>query len=150
VSSPADTDIPTREDLVLAVAAGADGPYELDPIRLMKACFLVSQRGRPAWRTRFHFEPYSYGPFDRGVYAARDVLLARGLLAADQPGRYPSYSLTEEGEQEADRVRSELGDKDAAWLARAGSYVTSKSFSQLLDEVYTAFPDFATRSVVAH
>src|SRR3954451_20431434 len=35
----------SREDIVLAITAGADGPYDLDPIRLMKGCFLVSQRG---------------------------------------------------------------------------------------------------------
>jgi hypothetical protein len=39
----------------------------------MKGCFLVSQRGRADWRTLFNFKPYDYGPFDRGVYAARDA-----------------------------------------------------------------------------
>src|SRR4051795_12531193 len=91
----------TREDLVLAVAAGADGPYELDPIRLMKACFLVSQRGRAAWKGLFDFQPYAYGPFDRSVYAARDALLDGGLLLADTTGRYPNYSLSDEGKNEA-------------------------------------------------
>jgi hypothetical protein len=133
---------------VLAIAAGAEGPFALDPIRLMKGCFLVSQRGRESWKSVFDFEPYVYGPFDRGVYAARDALVARGLLQADEQGRYPAYSLTAEGWGLMDGIEGALGESDTRWLARIGSYVTSKSFSQLLDEIYAAFPDFAVRSVV--
>jgi len=138
----------STEDLVLAIAAGADGPYDLDPIRLMKACFLVSQRGRPAWKVAFRFRPYDYGPFDRGVYAARDALLAHGLLQADSNGRrYPSYSLTEAGRARAAELKDVLGDDGLSWLARIGRYVTSKTFSRLLDEVYAAYPDFAVKSI---
>ena len=39
-----------REDLILLLADGAVGPYDLDPIRLMKGCFIISQAGRPSWR----------------------------------------------------------------------------------------------------
>jgi hypothetical protein len=140
----------TREDLVLATAAGAAGPYQLDPIRLMKACFLISQRGRADWKAQFDFRPYSFGPFDAGVYRARDALLARGLLVADRSGRYPAYSLSDEGHEEVARLREVIGDDNADWLARIGAYVTAKSFSELLDEVYATFPKFAVRSVVAH
>jgi hypothetical protein len=114
----------------------------------MKACFLVSQRGRSEWRGFFDFQPYDYGPFDRGVYAARDVLLGRGLLAAQLTTRYPAYALTDAGRARLAAVRRLVGDSDADWLARIGRYVTSKSFSQLLDEVYAAFPEYAVRSVV--
>lgn len=147
--SGADATTVTREDLLLLIAAGADGPYDLDPIRLMKGCFLVSQRGRPAWKEQFGFRPYAYGPFDRGVYFARNVLLAEGLLAADDSGRYPAYLLTEDGRAQVDALHKSLGEKDASWLERIGKYVTSKSFSSLLDEIYSAFPEYATRSVVA-
>lgn len=145
-----DTHDRTREEIILTIAAGAHGSYDLDPIRLMKGCFLVSQHGREGWKAAFHFKPYAYGPFDQGVYQARDALLARGLLHADDHGRYPSYHVSDEGQAEVERVRNQLGEADAAWLGRIGAYVTSKSFSKLLEEVYAAFPDFAVRSVVAH
>lgn len=54
----------TQEDLLLLLAAGADGRYDLDPIRLMKGCFIVSQGGRPEWQGLYDFRPYDYGPFD--------------------------------------------------------------------------------------
>ena len=40
----------TQEDVLLLIAAGADGPYGLDPVRIMKGAFLASQKGLPEWR----------------------------------------------------------------------------------------------------
>src|SRR5437867_428817 len=50
------------EDIILLLAAGADGPYALDPIRVMKGAFVASQAGRAAWKEQLHFRPYAYGP----------------------------------------------------------------------------------------
>jgi hypothetical protein len=137
-----------RQDVILLLAAGADGPYDLDPIRLMKGCFVVSQVGRPEWREIWDFEPYDYGPFDTSVYRARDALLSRGLLQSDRNGRYSAYSLTDEGEARAAELAERLGTKYTEWLHRVGRYVTSKSFSSLLDEIYDRFPEYASRSVM--
>jgi len=137
-----------RQDVILLLAAGADGPYDLDPIRLMKGCFVVSQVGRADWREIWDFEPYSYGPFDTSVYRARDALLARGLLHSDRSGRYSAYKLTDMGRSRVDEILEGLDDKSASWLQRVGSWVTSKSFKDLLDEIYDRFPEYATRSVM--
>ena len=136
------------EDVILLIASGAAGAFEFDPIRLMKGAFLVAQRGPTEWRGFFHFEPYSYGPFDSSVYVMRDNLLARGLLRAEKHGRYESYSLTEAGQARVDELKRSVPKQTADWTASVGRYVTSKSFSRLLREIYGAFPEFATRSVV--
>lgn len=136
------------EDVVLLIAAGADGPYGFDPIRLMKGVFLVSQRGPEEWQGWFDFSPYSYGPFDSGVYVLRDRLLRDGLLAAEQQGRYAKYSLTEAGRRRVDYLKGEVPEKTVEWLGSIGSYVTSKSFARLLREIYATFPEYATRSVL--
>jgi DNA-binding PadR family transcriptional regulator len=136
----------TQEDVLLLVAAGAIGPYKLDPIRIMKAAFLVSQRGRDAWKKLFSFRPYAYGPFDASVYGARDRLIAEGLLEQIS-GRYDSYQLTEEGRKRVHELQELLGNEDAEWFSRIGTYVTTRSFERLLREVYAAYPDFAARSV---
>jgi hypothetical protein len=138
----------TREDLVLLLADGAEGPYELDPVRLMKGSFIISQAGRPAWRNLFQFRPYDYGPFDTRVYSARDGLVNEGLLRVDRTGRYDAYSLTPAGTARIAAIEAELGPGDADWVRRTGRYVTSKSFAKLLDEIYTRWPDYAKRSVV--
>lgn len=136
------------EDVILFIASGADGAFEFDPIRLMKGAFLVAQRGPTEWRDFFDFEPYSYGPFDSSVYVMRDNLLARGLLRAEKHGRYEGYSLTEAGKARVDGLKTSIPKQTADWAASIGRYVTSKSFSRLLREIYGAFPEFATRSVM--
>lgn len=136
------------EDVILLIAGGATGQFEFDPIRLMKGAFLVAQRGPDEWRAFFDFSPYSYGPFDSGVYVMRDDLLSKGLLRAEKHGRYESYSLTAAGRQRLKELRESLPAQTADWVSSVGSYVTSKSFSRLLREIYGAFPEFATRSVV--
>jgi uncharacterized protein len=146
-SMPPTTSV-TREDVLLLIAEGAAGPYPLDPIRTMKGCFLAAERGDQSWGELFSFEPYDYGPFDSGVYRACEALVARGLLAVDHAGRYETYSLTPEGREAAALSASSVGEPAATWLRRLGAYVTSKSFSQLLKEIYAAFPAFAQRSVV--
>ncbi len=135
-----------RQDVVLLIADGAEGSYPLDPIRLMKGCFLVSQLGRPEWRALFDFRPYDYGPFDSDVYRSRDGLVSRGLLQVERRGRYGSYALTDAGEERARELRAQIGEDDAEWFAQIGRYVTTRSFNDLLDEVYADYPDFATRS----
>jgi hypothetical protein len=134
-----------REDILILLAAGAIGPYPLDPVRLMKGAFLVVQRGRPAWHDLFSFEAYDYGPFDRSVYVARDDLILSGLLGVTS-GRHDSYELTEEGKRAADELNEGLGP-DAKWIRRVGAYVTGRSFSQLLSEIYTAYPQYRDRSI---
>lgn len=136
------------EEVILLIASGATGAFEFDPIRLMKGAFLVAQRGPTEWRDYFDFEPYSYGPFDSNVYVMRDNLLARGLLRSERHGRYESYSLTDAGKERVAELRRAIPRQTAEWTASVGSYVTSKSFSRLLREIYGAFPEFATRSVM--
>jgi hypothetical protein len=139
----------TREDLILLLADGAEeGQYDLDPIRIMKGCFIISQAGRTSWRTLFRFRPYDYGPFDVRVYGARDSLIAEGLLRREKTGRYANYTLTDDGRTRVEEIEQEIDENAADWVRRVGHYVTSKSFSRLLDEVYARWPDFAVRSVV--
>src|SRR5947208_285620 len=100
----------------------------------MKGSFVISQGGRPAWRSLFQFRAYDYGPFDTRVYTARDHLLRDGLLTEEKPGRYPTYSLTELGRARVEDLEETLGPHDANWVRSVGRYVTSKSFTRLLDE----------------
>ena len=81
------------------------------------------------------------------MYAARDRLLKEGLLVADQKYSYDAYHLTDAGLNRVAELEQRLGD-DAGWIKGVGGYVTSKSFSRLLDETYARWPEFATRSVV--
>jgi len=145
MSTPATSRGVGLDDLLLAISLGANGPYDLDPIRVMKGAFLISQRGRPAWRELFNFQPYDYGPFDQSVYRARDQLVAAGYWEPHPRGRYDAYALTDEGRRRAGELELDAAGVD--WLKRIGSYVTSRSFAQLLREIYQAYPNYAARSI---
>lgn len=149
MGTPANTTVAVDlsiEDVIVLLAAGAEGPYALDPIRIMKGAFVVSQAGRSQWKELFKFRPYDYGPFDTRVYSARDRLIKDGLLSEENSRRYATYQLTPSGRERAVELELRLGD-DAAWIERIGRYVTSKSFSRLLEEMYRRWPEFATNSV---
>jgi uncharacterized protein len=135
----------TREDVLLLLVDGGDGKYPMDPVRLMKGSFLVVQRGRSEWKDLFSFQKYDYGPFDRQVYDTKDYLMLRGLLEA-QARRYEQYELTEDGEEEVVSIAERLGD-DAEWIRRIGRYVSSRSFNQLLEEIYSEYPEYRERSI---
>lgn len=138
----------TREDLVLVLVDGADGgSFPFDPVRLMKACFVTAMAGREGWRPLFNFRPYDYGPFDPGVYRSRDELVAQGLLDEERVGRYDAYTLTDAGHARVAAIEDELGAESAQWLRRVGTWVASKSFNRLLDDIYRKWPEYATQSV---
>lgn len=135
-----------RDDLLLLMAKGAEeGAYPFDAIRAMKSSFIVSQRGLTEWRQIFDFRPYDYGPFDASVYRSRDSLVAQGLLEL-QPGSYDATCLTEAGQRRAQELEGQLGPS-ADWLKQIGRWASSRSFAQLLREVYSEYPDFAARSI---
>src|SRR4051812_34921382 len=59
----------TRGGLVLALLAAAQG-RAYTPAQLQKAAFLVTRNLPQAFDRgeTFDFQPYDYGPFDKGVY----------------------------------------------------------------------------------
>jgi DNA-binding PadR family transcriptional regulator len=138
----------SQDDVMLLIADGASGGYPLDPIRLMKGGFIVSEIGVEAWRPLFNFHPYHYGPFDSSVYGAVDRLVAGGLLAATPVGGYNTYAVTDTGHRRAADLEGLIGERAAGWLRRIGRYVTSRSFTDLLKEIYERYPDFAVNSRV--
>jgi hypothetical protein len=139
---------PSQEDLLLLIADGAAGSYDLDRIRLMKAAFLVDQMGPEAWGEVFAFRPYTYGPFDSDVYRARDELMDEELLESAAGRRYHAYSLTDAGKERVKQIEHEIGKSYADWVRRIGAWVTERSFSSLIQSIYAKYPDYAKHSAL--
>ena len=139
---------PNQETALLLIADGASkGRYSLDTIRLMKGAFLVEQLGPSDWKELFDFRPYRFGPFDSSVYTVRDQMVRDGYLERHGTGRYATYVLTSEGEAQAAKL-APTDEKLTEWLRSIGRWVSGKSFSDLLDEIYARYPDFAKNSVM--
>jgi hypothetical protein len=132
--------------LVDGDALGATGPPELDPIRIQKGMFLLSNRG-PA-RELYRFRPYDWGPFSADVYADLDRLTERGHLDRSVvPGRtWFKYRVTVRGDELARSIASSLGAETVGWLKAVREYLTTRTFAQLLREIYAEYPDYAMNS----
>jgi hypothetical protein len=141
-----------RESLVLLLASDSLAPEQerepLDSIRVQKAIFLLEEDGPPGWRDLFEFIAWNWGPFSKELAAEVDRLVARGLLEPKPiPFRqYPAFKTTPQGEHLVQALLGTLPDEELGYIRRVRQYVTSRSFNQLLREIYAAHPDYAERS----
>jgi uncharacterized protein YwgA len=141
-----------RTDLPLLLASdlvGVRGKFPLDPVRMQKAIFLLTQRGSDAWQHFYTYRPYNWGPYSGQLSVDLDLLQETDQLVAEpfpgsQYGTFRATALAESRTLEAWRSCSEA---ERQFLRAVRGYVTSKSFNALLREVYAAYPDFATKSL---
>jgi uncharacterized protein YwgA len=126
-----------------------DGSTTLDPVRIQKGMFLLSKRG--PHKQLYDFQPYNWGPFSRDVYSDLDQLVAQGLVEQEsRPGQsWSLYKLSEDGYMLASKVASSTDENAVRWMAQLRRYLTSRSFNELLTEIYSLHPEYATRSQFA-
>jgi uncharacterized protein YwgA len=127
-------------------ALGATAPDELDPVRIQKGMFLLSRRG-PA-RNLYDFQAYDWGPFSPAIYADLASLARQGYLIEEKvPGRtWSTYRITPRGHERAAALAAQMRAEDVAWLRQAREFLTTRSFAQLLRDVYALYPDMAVNS----
>jgi hypothetical protein len=125
---------------------GAQGPAELDPVRIQKGMFLLSERG-PA-RQLYAFRPYNWGPFSSAIYADLDTLTRQGYLTEEKVlGRsWSTYRITTRGHERAVASAEQTGGKAVGWLKQTREFLTTRSFAHLLRDVYALYPDYAVNS----
>lgn len=139
-------------DLALAIASdgarASDEMFPLDRLRMQKAAFLIAMRGTERLRGLYHFVPYNWGPYCGDLTAdLQQLLLQDDLTIEDIPGqRHGAYATTPTGELKATHVWAQLTPSEQTFIRSVRSYVTRRSFSHLLREVYAEYPEYATRS----
>jgi len=111
----------------------------MSPIQIMKALFLYSQEKHP--REFYEFKPYLYGPCSFEVYHDLRTLLNEGLISST-PSLYSwdFYSITSQGEEIVEEVDKKLEE--------IKKFVISRSFIELLKEIYSKYPEFAKNSII--
>jgi hypothetical protein len=139
-----------REEVSLVVLSLAEGrPFT--PVQIQKAMFLVSDKVPSAFDrySRYDFQPYDYGPFDRQVYSDVEGLERRGLAEINQqPGaRWRTYAATARGVTEGQRLADQLSPEERDVLQKIVRLVRSLSFSALVSAIYRAYPSMRERSV---
>jgi uncharacterized protein YwgA len=117
---------------------------------MQKAIFLLTQRGAPAWRDTYNYRPYNWGPYCRDLADDLTAMVDAGILRISHTGgasRYGRYVTTDLGEELARQLWGVLSNREGEFLKSVHSYVTHKDFNGLLQEVYEAYPDFASQSI---
>jgi hypothetical protein len=142
-----------RERLLLLFLSAADEP--LDPVRIQKGLFILAQKTPDEWlpgEDRYVFEPYNYGPFSKQIYSDLHTLRMAGYLKTDESWNrsWVFHSVTEEGRNRANVEAQTLDPRLVAYVASIRQFVAEKSFRELLDAVYTEFPEYAIKSVFQH
>lgn len=140
-----------RREWVLFFLGQPSGPFPADQIRVMKGLFLLSQRLPDEAGRTFSFQPYSYGPFDKGVYDELDELEAEGLVRAVRStgSTRRSYDLTQAGVEIFNALLNSVTRQEARVAAETKEQVTSQTFTALLKSVYSEFPEFSVNSIAS-
>ena len=139
------------EDLALLLAseemAPEKEPEPLDRIRMQKAVYILQESGPNEWNRLFEYIAWDWGPFSKELAATLDRLVNQGLLRVETvPHHHPRFRTTDLGEQRVRELLAGLDPAKAAYVAKVRRYVTSRTFNQLLREVYAAYPKMAEKS----
>lgn len=142
----------SRDWLLLFIdheALNVDGPPDLDPVRVQKGMFLLDQRGPTAARHLYEFHPYNWGPFSSELYGDLDYLAFSGLIEVTRvPGRtWKRYAVTDKGHVRALSLARQVHPPDLRWVGRARMFVTTRTFAELLRDIYATFPEFTSSSL---
>lgn len=143
----------TPRDWLLILVAYQGAPSGLDPVRVQKGMFLFARSEGALPAERYEFRAYDYGPMSAMIYRDLDELVATDLVEAhDVPGKnWSRYSATERGRAVAgQRLMSLTADAEKARAQRLFEIkqeISNVSFNDLLENVYSAYPDMAVNSI---
>ena len=141
--------VPLQKDQVLLVVLSFARGEALTPVQVQKALFLADDKVTTAFQTRYDFQPYDYGPFDRHVYADAQALSRQGLvtISRDPNGGWDTYAATDAGIRRGRELRDRLDENQRTVLSRIVGLVRRLSFSELVSAIYKAYPHMRERSV---
>ena len=138
-----------RKSYALAAMLSGNSDHELTPVQAQKLFFLLDKNashlvGGP----HFDFEPYDYGPFDRGVYSDLEELAHEfGYVKIARDGRYRTYRLTEAGAAAAKGYAVQFPSAAVQYMGEVKDWVKSLPFRELVSSIYRAYPEMRQNSI---
>ncbi|WP_428939675.1 hypothetical protein [Fontivita pretiosa] len=137
-----------RDWTLVAIAAAPD--HCLTPVQLQKSLFIFGDRlPQLVGEKYYRFRPYNYGPFSAEVYHDAEELAADGLLSIESvPGqRWPQYCATAAGIECARIASAAMPAEVHQYLKELVGWAKSLRFRDLLEAVYSTYPEYAVNSV---
>lgn len=136
-----------RKEIVLVAMTPARGAAHT-PVQIQKLLFLIDRNiAQFVDGPHFHFEAYSYGPFDKEVYRTLEELEEDGLVVIDGSGHYRTYCLTVAGQTKGEELFGQLDDNIQTYITKLSNFVRRLRFSELVRAIYKAYPEMKANSV---
>jgi DNA-binding PadR family transcriptional regulator len=130
-----------KQKIILTLLKGID-KKPMSPLQIMKSLFLFYKEQQP--EDFYEFIPYLYGPCSFEVYKDLKILEEAGLIISHPTNRgWSLFTVTNKGEEYLIKDNIELIRK----LETIKEFVLSKSFFELLVEIYSKYPEFAINSI---
>lgn len=133
------------EEALVALASMPKG--QATPVQAIKMLFLMEKKAPDALGgAKFDFVPYDYGPFDQGVYTELDGLSREGHVEI-LDGKPRRYVLTAKGREYAEVVKAKLEGRFVTYFENLGQWIATRTFAQLVNAIYTEFPEMRANSI---
>ena len=120
----------------------------IEPIQLQKTVFKFAMESKVREPEAYEFVPYNWGPCSFEIYDDLDTLRSGGLIQSVASGRgWQAYQWTSRGAIEAKALRAKADPELVREFDSAREYVTNRSFTTLLRDIYEDYPEFAKNSL---
>ena len=120
----------------------------LEPIQIQKTLFKFAKESDAPSNEIYTFVPYDWGPCSLEIYDDLAILRDEGFVHFVPSGRgWSLYSVTDAGQRKQDSLRKDAPPNFLASLDQARTYVTSRDFETLLEDIYEEYPEFASQSL---
>ena len=131
-----------RDWLLLAIGD------QMQPIQIQKTLFKFARESGIPKKGAYRFVPYDWGPCSFEIYDDLGELRELGLIETIPSGRgWNSYQMTPKGKIAAEELKGKAKSDPVAKLEDIRDWVKSRSFSNLLKDLYAEYPEFATESL---
>ena len=120
----------------------------MEPIQIQKTLFKFAMESGASKNELYTFVPYNWGPLSMAIYDDLGELREGGLVEFMPSGRgWNIYHPNEAGKEKQNALKNQANPDLLAKLNAAREYVTSRSFEELLEDIYAEYPDYATESL---
>ncbi len=114
---------------------------------LMKYVFLMQMEG-DGRRRPYHFVPYHYGPFAKGVYEDLDGLVQDGVVRVENDQDEQKTRITLVDTVKADEMLAKIPEDVKADVSSIVEKYGALDHGNLLKAVYKKYPAYAKRSKI--
>lgn len=120
----------------------------MEPIQLQKMLFKFARESGAPKPQQYDFVPYNWGPCSFGIYDDLAELREEGLVEFEPSGLgWNAYRLTDRGAEVLNELRSRAKPELLRRMDDIREWVTTRSFSKLLQDVYADYPELSERSL---